>query len=299
MYKKQRKIAITFILIVLGVLCFCVPYSKSFSYKYPPNSTIEETVTRKGVEEMFNYIGLFFLAFTVYQWRKELGISSFGPFGAPLDPAPPGPYGGPNQPPKNIPPPPDHLQARFVERKEKVFELFQLSPTNIFSNRIIANKLSLSPNIVDEILYSLVLEGKIRKDTYQGTLQTNFTLQNSPVNVLIDNFIQELTDRKEVVISDTRYLRTKNLSDIDGLVKTNYTTYLVEVKITSNVKNFRTIISQGLNQLLNLVKSVNINPLNFVIIIGVKSPVNELEGTIKEIQKDFSIMNLQIKCYQI
>lgn len=140
-------------------------------------------------------------------------------------------------------------------------------------------KTGLSKATIENYLIELAQENIIRIDRPKGRLNKTFSLTESNENLIIDAFVKTLGDS---FIEEQRYVR-KNHYEIDAIIKTSETIYVVEVK-NSKYLNPQSVKST-IDRLNKSRKEINIsdNAKN-VLLIGINDSTEKLNDSLKEIE---------------
>ena len=228
------------------------------------------------------YIGLFLLVITAWQWRKELGFDSFGfiskqPEITGTDPddrdndegdIPPDQPTSPTAPIEDYSKPTsdeEYINFQFTERLREVISIFDNNPNAITNVSIISNKLGVTRQTAQRYLFELLKRNIIRKDTFPGSRSSVYSLVSSLDNKAVDYFINELIPKDEKVISDYRYVRLKSRYEIDAIVKTDRINYVIELKYSKSGTN--RMINRGVEQLMKIEEYLEMEPTELVLLI--------------------------------
>jgi len=171
-----------------------------------------------------------------------------------------------------------------------ILELMRENPNSITNPSIIANKIGVSKNKAESYLFELMEKKLVRKDTYPGSKSSVYSLTNSLDNLAIDHFIVNYLNSEEI-FGDYRFVRLKSRYEIDALIKSSKTNYIIETKFLKKIST--DILNKGLQQLLRLEEEINLEPIFLVLLI-----VGSLD-LIKEIQLENFNIKENLKIYLI
>ena len=277
MKNKFLKTILSLLFIGLSFLCFYFPTKSitSVVYKYCNEKTI--TIEDDGTKLFFNYIGLFLLIMAIWIWKKELKINQFGFIGG-NDIEPTDPETFPKQPTtdsqttnktegseKGIDNSTNFETFKAQELKNKVVAYFKENPNGLTNANILATKFGYSTETIKRVLFELMKENIVRRDTYPGSMKANFSYSISIENRAIDDFTKHL---KTEILSDNRFIRVSQQYEVDAIIKTYLMNYVIEVK---NMDSFLTKrIDEAVKQLMTIEEHIKIEPLKLVLIIVTK-----------------------------
>jgi len=281
--KYFLKSILTIALVIGSYFCFTSEKKEIVQKETQVTQSYKRTTIKEddGFKKFLEYIGLFLLVVAAWQWRKEIGFDSFGFISKQPEVKPTNPEDRVNDE-GDIPPeptPPDILPPilkfeqstsgkfesfKFNENLKKILNIMNKTPNSITNTTIISNKLGVTRHTAEKYLYELLKKKLIRKDTYPGSRGSIYSLSNSLDNRSIDYFINKTLSKREI-ISDYRYVRLKNKYEIDAIIKTSKSNYLIELKYIS--KYNRNIINRGIYQLLKIEEEIDIEPLSLVLLI--------------------------------
>lgn len=274
------KTLLTIALLVASLICFTFAVREIKQKETQVSKTFKLTTITEddGLKNYLEYIGLFLLVLAAWQWKKELSFDSIG-F---LSKQPEINNKDPKIEPTNaedIPPPPPittttkpHLNNGLEDFKDfinnetldRILLLMRENPNSITNTAIIANRLGLSQKDVEKFLFELMREKLIRKDIYPGSKSSVYSLTNSFDNLAIDYFIHN-NIKSEEIFGDYRYVRIKNKYEVDAIIKTNKTNYLIETKF---LKEYNLgAVNRGIKLLLKIEEEINLLPTTLTLII--------------------------------
>ena len=279
--KYLTKTLLTLLLLAAAVFCFVMPQKTINQKEYqvnPKHKTIKIT-ENDGLKNLLEYIGLFLLVFAAWQWRKELGVDSFGFISKQPEITGTNPDDRDNDegdvpPDTPIPPitnyqPPasndEYTNFQLTEKLREIISILENNPNSITNASIIANKVGVSIPTAQRYLFELLKRNIIRKDTFPGSKSSVYSLAYSLDNKSIDFFIKEFIPKDEKVLSDYRYVRLKSRYEIDAIVKTDRTNYVIELKY-SKTQTTR-IINRGVEQLMNIEEYLEMEPIDLILLI--------------------------------
>jgi hypothetical protein len=277
------KTLLTIILLISSVLCFTYAVKEIKQKEMQISNTFKLTtiIEDDGLKNFFEYIGLFLMVIAAWQWRKELSFDSLGFLSKQPEINSTNPKNKVYNP-EDIPPPPEITTTtttteepfdkgsedfkNFINTEilDRILFLVRENPNSITNTTIIANKLNLKQTDVEKYFFELMREKLIRKDTYPGSKSAVYSLTNSFDNLAIDYFVKNKLISEEI-FGDYRYVRIKNKYEIDALIKTNKTNYLIETKF---LKEYNlSAVSRGIQQLLKIEEEIDLLPTSLILII--------------------------------
>ncbi len=296
--EKQNKILkylikslLTLILIVGSLFCFTMQKKEIVQKEIQVSEKLKRTTIQEddGLKKYLEYVGLFLLLLAAWQWRNEIGFDSLGGMSkqpdvkstdpdcrnnsegdAPSDRTPP------------VTPSTDFTNGddefeRFQlnEKLTSILELMSQNPNSITNASIIANKLGITRQTAERYLFLLMKNKLIRKDTYPGSRTSVYSLNNSLDNLAVDYFISNYLQSEEVY-ADYRFVRLKSRYEIDALIKTSKTNYIVETKFLRQVS--MSILNKGIQQLLHLEEEMNLEPISLILlVVGSEESISSID----------------------
>lgn len=284
----------------LSFLCFYFPTKSITSVKYKDRHEKTITTEEDGTKLFFNYIGLFLLIMSIWIWRKELNINQFG-FISGNDIEPTAPENLPKKPlpdtPKTINPDnsenliyntTDFETLKVQELKNNIISYFKQRPDGLTNARILATKFGYSIYTIQRVLFELMKENIVRRDTYPGSGKANYSYSSSIENRAIDDFAKHLNTE---ILSDNRYMRVSQRFEVDAIIQTSLMNYVIEVKRMENISIKR--VDDAIKQLLTVEEHIKLSPLKLVLIIATDQKTEM--HTLNEYQ---SIANLTIYIFE-
>jgi DNA-binding transcriptional ArsR family regulator len=274
------KILLTLTFVFGGYLCFVFSEKISVQREIQVSKTLKMTTITEddGLKKFLEYIGLFLLVVAAWQWSKEIGFDSFGfiskkPDFNPTDPSERDNDEGDTPPERTLPVIPDTglvaqddelTEFRISETRSAILELMRENPNSITNVTILANRLGLSRQTAERYLFKLMKEKLVRKDTYPGSRNSVYSLNNSLDNLAVDYFIRNHL-KSEEVLGDYRFVKLKNKYEIDALIKTSKTNFIIETKFLSQIST--SILNKGIQQLLRIEEEINLEPISLVLLV--------------------------------
>ncbi|MBU0693847.1 MAG: hypothetical protein KKC11_04185 [Candidatus Omnitrophica bacterium] len=180
-----KRIFFSLIYFSIAVLLFWLPKASQRSTVISENPEITVVEISDGIKTLCSTVAYFFLLLAGWLWKKELGINQFGIFGAPDE--------EPRNPTKEKPEPSngyvnvekDFLCDKFDQRKEEILEIAK-EYDGIINGQIVAYELRISTKSAEILLWTLVKENKLRKDTYghKSVYSLRDSLENRAIAVL-------------------------------------------------------------------------------------------------------------------
>lgn len=311
--KYSLKSVITILLVISSFICFTYSVKEIEQKEIQVSNTFKKikTIEDEGLKNFLEYIGLFLLVLAAWQWRKELSFDSIGILSKQPDINNQDPKIKPVNP-EDIPPPPpvstttttttkppgdkgleDFREFINNEILDRILLLMRENPNSITNASIIANKLGLPKEDVEKFLFELMREKLIRKDIYPGSKNPIYSLTNSFDNLTIDNFIDNIKESEEI-FGDYRYVRIKNKYEIDAIIKTNKTNYIIETKF---IKEYNlSVVQRGIQQLLKIEEEINLPPTTLtLIIVGTRENLELIEEERFLIKENLIIIKTDIE----
>jgi DNA-binding transcriptional regulator YhcF (GntR family) len=236
---------------------------------------------------------------TIWIWRKELNINQFGFIGGndiePTDPVAfqklptQDPTSGKIEPTdKEIDKTTDYESYEAKKLKNKLIANFMEMQYGLTNVKILASKYGVSTHIIQRILFELMKENIVRRDTYPGSGKANFSYSASIENRAIDDFAKHL---KIEILSDNRFVRISQLYEVDAIIRTSLMNYVVEVKILDNFVTKR--VDEAVKRLFSVEEHIKLSPLKMILIIATKK---KFEMQLLEVYQN--IENLTIYLYE-
>lgn len=289
--KYILKILLTLTLLFSGYLCFISSEKVIIQKEIQVSKTFKKTTTTEdeGLKKFLEYIGLFLLVIAVWQWRKEIGFDSFGfiskqPDFIPTDPSDRENDEGDTPQEKTPSIEPDNLTESLVDefeeftRNEKlsaIIEFMRENPNSISNVSILSNKLGLPRRTIERYLFELMKKKLVRRDTYPGSRNSVYSLNNSLDNLAVDYFIKNNL-KSEEIYGDYRFVKLKSKYEIDALIKTSRTNYVIETKFLNQTST--NILNRGIKQLLRIEEEINLEPVSLVLlIVGSLNSMQEID----------------------
>jgi hypothetical protein len=208
------------------------PSPQSVAIKVSPEKTI--STTHDNGAKFFEWVGLLFLALSVWIWRRELKLTGFGPLsGAPLEQQTPEEFRKDDSPP----PPGDSAPKDVAEatsqmnqeehegRKQRILELFKKH--HALNVSVVSRDLGVTVHTARALLFILMKEGFVRCDGFPRSAL--YTLASSPENLALDH-IRGIVQSEAELDVERRFVRVKHMHEIDGVFEAGNTTYVAEVK---------------------------------------------------------------------
>lgn len=307
MIKKYLiKTLITAILGISGYFCFIVPEKVTIQKEVQVTEKFKKSTTTEddGLKKFLEYIGLFLLVIAAWQWKKEVGFDSFGFISKQPDVNPTNPDNRYNDegdtpleytplivPDKDFDSNVDEFNKfKKSEKMRMILELMRENPNSITNSSIISHKIGISNITAEKYLFELMKKKLVRKDIYPGNRSSVYSLTNSLDNLVVNYFIKKHLESEDIY-GDYRFVRLKNRYEIDALIKTSKTNYIIETKFLQQISS--AIINNGIKQLLKLEEEINLEPI-FLILLIVGS-----NDSIKKIEIEKFIIKENIKIYLI
>lgn len=232
MINKRYRLRIL-LTVLCGLVAFCSfalpPSPQTVTVKVSAEKTI--STTHYNGSNFFEWIGLLLLTLSVWIWRRELGLTGFVPFsGGPLEQQTPEDYrkgdAGTADIPIDMPSAISQLQKEDLEaRKQRIMALFR--DHHALNLSTVAHDLGVSSQTARTLLFILMKEGKVRCDGFPRSAL--YTLASSPENLAIDR-VRELIEKEHAIHSERRFVRVKQIFEIDCVIEASRITFLVEVK---------------------------------------------------------------------
>lgn len=296
--EKQNKILkylikslLTLILIIGSLFCFTTQKKEIIQKELQVTKKFKRTTIQEddGLKKYLEYVGLFLLLLAAWQWRNEIGFDSLGGMSKQPDVKSTDPDGRNNSEgdaPSDRTPPvvpetdttngDDEFEMfQLNEKLTSILELMRQNPNSITNDSIIANKLGITRQKAQRYLFLLMKNKLVRKDTYPGSRTSVYSLNNSLDNLAVDYFISNNLQSEEVY-GDYRFVRLKSRYEIDALIKTSKTNYIVETKFLQQVS--MSILNKGIQQLLHLEEEINLEPISLILlVVGSKESISRID----------------------
>lgn len=282
--KYIPKAILSVLLMTAAVFCFILP-QKTINQNETQVTAKYKTVRiteDDGLKNLLEYIGLFSLVISAWQWRKELGFDSFGFISKQPELKGTDPYNRYNDEGDILPKSPlsptlpsveentpisedDYTNFLFQEKLREIIAVLESNPNSITNASIISQKIGVSKPTAERYLFELLKRNIIRKDTFPGSRSSVYSLASSLDNRAIDYFIKEIIPRDEKIISDYRYVRLKSRYEIDALVKTSNANYVIELKYSNS--GLISMINRGVEQLMKIEEYLEMESIKLVLLI--------------------------------
>lgn len=231
------------------------PAPQTVSTTISPEKTV--TTTNDNGAKFFEWVGLLFLALSVWIWRGELKLTGFGPFsGTPLEQQTPEDFQKDKTDDEMVaetvtisPQPSRHIQPTepvvpsgvrpelpsgtsmvvgFEEHRDTIMQMFR--ENHAVTPDTLGKELGVAPNTASIYLDVLTREGKVRCDGYPN--KSLYTSTSSLENLAIDR-VRDLIEEQVTVTWERRFVRVGRRPgyELDAVFKTaQLITFLVEVK---------------------------------------------------------------------
>jgi len=297
MINKRYRLRILLTLLC-GLLAFCSfalpPSPQTVTVKISPDKMI--STTHDNGAKFFEWIGLLLLALCVWIWRSELRLTGFGPFsGGPLEQQTPEDYRkgdtGTADVPEDMPSAFSQLQKEdFEARKQRIMDLFRDHHALNLSN--VARDLRVTNQTARTLLFILMKEGKVRCDGFPRSAL--YTLASSPENLAI-NRVRQLIEKEYDIRSERRFVRVKQRFEIDGVIKADRITFLVEVKYVKSALD-PSRLDDWLTRLLKIGRGFGVEQLVFYLALVVfdKALFESVESQVKKMTYDTAVADTRI-----
>lgn len=241
-----HKILWTLVFLLIAVSCyFLMPYRHTQTTTGTTTDPSGGQRTEQFVEEspsvsrsrLLEWLAIGAAAFAIWPWRRELGIARLGPLGG-LEAITQQKGGEPAKQAEDSGPPPQ-LDLNVVKSEmasdetkqmlEHIMQMFQKSHSINCSQ--VARELKISMNTAKTYLYILTKAGQLRADGFPR--HTIYTPAHSIENQLLNAAAQQLSNTHGV-LSERRYVRVKRKYEVDALLESADTTFVVEAKVLRN-----------------------------------------------------------------
>ncbi len=251
-----RKIFISLILLIAAFLFFSIPksYQKSSVISEKPEITIVEQTD--GIKTFCSAIAYFLLVLTGWLWKKELGINQLGIFGSSdIEPQVPR-KDEPRQEKDYINIEKEFLCDKFDQRKKEILEIAK-KYNGIINVQKVAHELRITTKNAEILLWALVKENKLRKDTYG--YKSVYSLRDSLENKAIDKIVSIISSQHEI-IADNRQLLFQKKFKFDAMVTTVKFIAIIEIKEVKNAI-FDQVLERWFNQISNFPEIIDGKPI--------------------------------------
>ena len=204
----------------------------------PTVQTTEAVESRGlGLAKLLEWVGIGAFVLAVWIWRKELGLSQFGPLGAASDKFTQQPPGEPLKDSEGEAPPPSFDLSTIAKEmddeavRQQLDAIMQMfTRTHSVNATYVAHKLKIPTRTAQTLLYQLKKAGILRADGFPTA--TIYTPAGTMANRILDATKRKL-EEKYGVLSERRYVRLKRgRQEIDAVLESDDRTFLVEAKIT-------------------------------------------------------------------
>lgn len=294
MKKKLYKALLSILLFGVSFLCFYIPSKTTTSIVNKHINEITITTENDGSKLFFNYVGLFLLIMTIWIWRKEMKINQLGFIGSngiePTDPESLLIGSTPEKPMVNgqgeKPTKPDDINLELQEFKKQdlkknIVNYLKSKPFGLTNKTILSHSFGVSIQVIEVVLFELMKENLIRRDTYPGSGRANYSLTSSLENKAIEDFITNFIRTK--IVSDNRFVRVNQRYEVDAIIKTTELSYIVEVKRMDNISTKR--LDDTIKHLLTIEEQIKLSPIKLVLIISTNQDIDK--------QRFFEYLNIE------
>lgn len=303
MKNKQYRIRIL-LTVLCGLVAFCaltLPYApQSVVIKVSPEKTVS-TVHDKG-GQFFEWVGLLFLALSVWIWRRELKLTGIGLLsGEPIEQQTPEGF---RKEGSGTPSGSDDLRdvaeansqinrEAHDARKQMILDLFKKH--HALNVSVVARDLEISAHTARSLLFILMKEGSVRCDGFPRSAL--YTLTSSPENLALDH-IRTMVESEAELDSERRFVRVKRMHEMDGVFEAGDTTYCAEVKYIRQLLS-PSRLDQRLLQLLTVAREFRANRLVGILALVVfEDPLmGEAQKTVRQFTYDAGNVDLRIHIF--
>lgn len=234
MKKYLTKIIISVLFLIFSYLCYWLP-PKPYTeiIKFSETRSVQREVNNEA--KLFEWIGILFLALSVWTWRKELKLTSIGPISGPplVEQREAEEVSRELLRKEQIETKTNFIKYDYHKDREDKLKnriLALAKEKRVLNSSYVALDLAVSRDTAERYLYILSKEGKLRQDGFPRSI---YTLANSYENLAIEKLKKELKEKTEI-LSDRRFVRVKGKYEIDALLKGNNLTFLIELKFVRN-----------------------------------------------------------------
>jgi predicted transcriptional regulator len=182
----------------------------------------------------------------------------------------------------------DFETFKMQELKNNVIDYYKQRPHGITNTNILASKFRISTSTIQRILFKLMKENIVRRDTYPGSGKAIFSYSASIENRAIDHFAKNLNTE---ILSDNSFVRVSQRYEIDAIIQTSLMNYVIEVKSLDNFLIKR--VDDAVNQLMKIEEHIKLSPIKLVLIIATKKKFE-----IQLIEEYMNIENLSISFFE-
>ncbi|MBW2635824.1 MAG: hypothetical protein JRE14_17305, partial [Deltaproteobacteria bacterium] len=144
-------------------------------------------------------------------------------------------------------------------------------------------KLGIARTTAEHILFELVEENILRVDRQKGSSRKTYTLTNSIDNKLIDSFVQTIQDK---ILWENRHIGIRQGWEVDALIETKKTNYLVETMIRTEDKLDSVDVEMKINLMKRKRGNLKLAEAVIVILIGISENLKINRNDIKELETD-------------
>jgi|GEM_PF-2993265 len=275
--KQSWKILLSVLLLLIFVACFVfMPLSRSHTVSStitvsPVEQRTDELVTQSlGISKLLELIGIGALVLAAWLWRKELGITHLGPFGGPDIVTQQEAGAPPRKTDDSEPPPGLDLGAISKEMADSLTKEHLTLIMQMFKNMhsinasSVALKLGVSVHTAKTYLFLLTKSGQLRADGFPK--HTIYTPAHSIENRIL-NATRKYLSETYGELSERRYVRIGRSYEVDALLESESTLFLVEAKILRNSELVLNL-ERWIQQLLKVAKEFRTGKISCVLAVA-------------------------------
>lgn len=181
---------------------------------------------------------------------------------------------------------PDDINLELQEFKKQdlkknIVNYLKSKPFGLTNKTILSHSFGVSIQVIEVVLFELMKENLIRRDTYPGSGRANYSLTSSLENKAIEDFITNFIRTK--IVSDNRFVRVNQRYEVDAIIKTTELSYIVEVKRMDNISTKR--LDDTIKHLLTIEEQIKLSPIKLVLIISTNQDIDK--------QRFFEYLNIE------
>lgn len=283
---QKQKILSTILLVAIAASCFVfIPPNRTQTTTLTttdPSGTqrTEQLVTEvSSVAKLVEWLGISALVLALWIWRRDLGITKLGPTGGPEvvtqqeggEPAKPPDESGPSPSPDLGAVQSELADAEAKQGLEHIVQMFQRSHSVNVSS--VTQELGITTKIAKTYLYLLTKSGHLRADGFPK--HTRYTPAQSIENQILDAAAEDLS-RTYGILSERRYVRIKRMYEVDALLESADTTFVVEAKVLRK-PDIVTRLDTWVPRILTVAREFPSERVACVIAVGLLEDVNAME----------------------
>lgn len=298
--KYTFRVFLTFLCIIVAFCSFFLPPPpETVTTKISAEKTIS-TTHNKGAK-FFEWVGILFLALSVWIWRRELKLTGFGPLsGVPLEQQSPEEFrkgdvdtfdSRQSVIDFDISSIPSQMRKEELEyRIQRILDLFR--ERHALNASIVARDLGVSAKTAKIYLFMLTKEGKVRCDGFPK--KALYTLATSIENLAIDR-VRQIIENDSRIDSERRYVKIKRAYEVDAIFESGRTKFLVEIRLLKKMLE-PSNLDDWINRLLQAAGEIKADKIvcYIVLVISDLSILSSAQTQIKRFTYDSGSIETRI-----